>query len=98
MQFEIFENTAALHFDDFAFMAHKIVNGEVILERIINAIKPALLESRKIERGLAQGFTWNSAGIDAAPAHVLGALDDGDVFAEVGRLSASLLSGGTAPD
>ncbi len=27
MQFEIFEDAAALHFDDFAFMAHEIVNG-----------------------------------------------------------------------
>src|SRR5580658_3250182 len=98
MQFEIFEDAAALHLDDFAFVAHKIVDGEIFFERIIDAVKPALLESRKIERGFAQGFAWNGASIDATSAHVLGALNDGNAFAKVGGLGAGLFSGGATAD
>ena len=74
-------------------MVHEIVDGEIFLQRIVDAIEAALLESGKIEGGFAQGLAGDGAGVDAATAHVLGALDDGDALAEVRGLCAALLTG-----
>jgi hypothetical protein len=47
MQREIFENALPFHFNDFAFMVHEVVHGEIFFQRIVNAVKAALLQSEK---------------------------------------------------
>ena len=98
VQLEIFEDALAFHFDDFALVVHKILNGKVFLERVVDAIKAALLEPRKIEGRFAERLTGDGAGVDAAATHVLGALDDGDPLAKIGGLRTGLFSGGAAAD
>ncbi len=98
VQFEILEDALAFHLDDFPFVVHEIVNGKIFLERVIDAIEAALLESGKIERRFAQRFAGDGARVDAASAHVLGALDDGDALAKIGGLRAGFFSGRAAAD
>ena len=98
MQREIFENALPFHFDDFAFMVHEVVHGEIFFQRIVNAVKAALLQSRKIEGGFAQRFARDGSGIDATAAGVLGAFDDGDAFAKIGGLGTGFFAGRATTD
>src|SRR5580658_6859360 len=98
VQLEILQNTLALHLNDRALMVHKVVNGKIFLERIIDAIETSLLQTGKIKRGFTQGFAGYGAGVDAASAHMRGALDDRDTLAEISSLRAGLFSSGTASD
>src|SRR5882724_11407296 len=93
---KIFQNALPFHVHDFALVVHEVVDGEIFLERIVNAIEAALLEPGKIESGFAQGLTGNGAGVDATSAHVLGAFDDGNAPTEVGSLSAAFFTGRAA--
>src|SRR6266851_5169374 len=95
---EIFQNALALHIDDLTLMVHEIVDGEIFLERIIDPVKAALLEAGKVERGFAKGLAGNGASVDATAAHMFGALDNGDAFAEIGGLRAALLPRRAATD
>src|SRR6266849_2010965 len=95
---KIFQDAPAFHVHDFALVVHEIVDGEIFLQRIVDAIEAALLESGKIEGGFAEGLAGNGAGVDATSAHVLGAFDDNDALAEVGGLGAALLTSRAAPD
>jgi len=95
---EVFQNAAALHIDDFALVVHEVVDGEILLERVVDTVETALLEAGKIECGFAKGLAGNGAGVDAASTHVLGALDDGNGFAEIGSLRAPLFTGGATAD
>jgi len=92
------EDAPTLHVHNFALVMHEVVNGKVFLERIVDTVEASLLQAREIERGLAEGLAGNGAGIDATAAHILGAVDNGNAFAKVGGLSASLLTGGAAAD
>jgi hypothetical protein len=98
VQLEIFEYPLAFHFDDFPLVVHEILYGKIFLERVIDAIEAALLESGKIERRLAQRLAGDGARIDAASAHVRGALDDSDTLSKISGLRASFFSGRAAPD
>src|SRR5882724_8896740 len=95
---KIFQNALPFHVHDFALVVHEVVDGEIFLERIVNAIEAALLESGKVEGGFAQGLAGNGAGVDATAAHVFGALDDGDALAEIRGLGAALLTSRPAAD
>src|SRR5215472_838635 len=77
-------------------MVHKVRNGEVFFERIVDSMKPALLQARKIEGGLAKGFAGNRARVDAASAHVLRALDDCHALAKICCLRPALFASGAA--
>src|SRR5260370_2767553 len=95
---EIFQNALALHIDDLTLMVHEIVDGEIFLERIIDPVKAALLEAGKVERGFAKGLAGNGASVDATAAHMFGALDNGDAFAEIGGLRGALFPRRAATD
>ncbi len=79
-------------------MVHEIVDGKIFLERIIDAVKAALLQAGKIKRGFAQRLAGNGAGINAAPARMLGTLDHRNAFAKVRRLRTGLFAGWAAAD
>src|SRR5712664_444268 len=95
---EVFQNEPALHVDDFTLVVHEIVDGKIFLERIVDSVETALLEAGKVERGFAEGLAGNGAGIDATAAHMLGALDDGNAFAEIGGLGTTLFTSRAAAD
>ena len=95
---EVFQNAPALHVDDFTLVVHEIVDGEILLEGIVDSVEAALLEAGKVESGFAKSLAGNRAGIDAASAHMFGALDDGNAFAKVGGLGAALFTGRAAAD
>src|SRR6266567_4684246 len=95
---EILQDARTLHVHNFALVVHEIVDGEVFFQRVINAVKAALLQAREIECGFAKSLAGNGTGVDATTAHVLCALDRGDAFAKVGRLRATLFAGRTAAD
>ena len=98
MQREVFENALPFHFDDFAFMAHEVVHGEIFFQRVVNAVKASLLQPGKIKGGFAQRFAGDGAGVDATAAGMLGAFNDGDTLAEIGGLSACFFAGRSATD
>src|SRR5262249_46504261 len=50
---EILEDASSLHLDDFAFVVHEVVDGEIFLERVVDAVEAALLQAGEIERRLA---------------------------------------------
>src|SRR5712692_9862379 len=95
---EVLQNAPALHVDDFTLVVHEIVDGKIFLERIVDSVETALLEAGKVERGFAEGLAGNGAGIDTTSAHMLGALDDGNAFAEIGGLGAAFFTSRAAAD
>ena len=98
VQREILEDAPALHLDDFAFVVHEIVDGEIFFQRVVDAVEAALLQAGEIEGRFAQRFAGDRAGVDATAADVLGALDDRHALAEVGGLSAGFFASGAAAD
>jgi hypothetical protein len=98
VQLQILKDAGALHVHDFALVVHEILDGEIFLKRVIDAVETALLKPGKIERGLAQRLAGDGTGVDAAAAWVVGAFDDGNALAEIGGLRAGLFSSGTATD
>src|SRR6266849_7009312 len=90
---KIFQDALAFHVHHFAFVVHEIVDGEILLQRVIDAIESALLKSGKIEGGFAEGLAGDGAGVDATATHVLSALDDGNALPKVGSLCAALFAG-----
>ena len=92
VQGEIFEDALAFHFHHFALVVHEVVYGEIFLERVVDAVKAALLEAGEVQGGFAQRLAGDRAGIDATAAGVLGAFDYGDALAEVGGLGAGFFS------
>jgi hypothetical protein len=91
---EVFQNALALHVDDFALVMHEVVDGQILFQRVVDTVEAALLEAGKIERGFAQRLAGNGAGVDAASAHMLDALDNGNAFAEIGSLRAAFFARG----
>src|SRR5215472_5613960 len=68
------------------------MHSEILFQRIINSVKPALLQTGKIERRFAQRFAGNRPAVNATSPHVLRALDDSDPLAKIRRLGAGLFS------
>src|SRR5467141_1656021 len=95
---DILQDAAAFHFHHLALVVHEVVDGEIFLERIVDAVEAALFQAREIKRGCAKGLAGNGAGVDATAAHVFGALDDGHALAEIGCLRATFFTGGSATD
>ena len=58
VQREIFENALPFHFDDFAFMVHEVVHGEIFFQRIVNAVKAALLQTPRNRERIRAAFCW----------------------------------------
>ena len=98
MESEILQNARAFHIYNFAFMVHEIVDSEIFLQRVIDAVQAALPQAREIESGFAQSLARNGTGVDATAAHVLGALDSRDALAEIRGLGAALLTSRPAAD
>src|SRR5260370_5426878 len=98
MECEVLQNALALHVDDFTLVVHEVVDSKILLEGVVDPVKAALLEAGKVESGFAQGLAGNSAGINAASAHMLGALDDGNALAKVGGLGGALFTSRAAAD
>src|SRR5580700_5549184 len=96
MKFEVLEDTVAFQLHDGAFVVHEIVNGEIFLQRVIDAVKTALLQAGKIKGGLTKSFAGDGSGVDAAAADFSGALDDRHALAEIGRLGRPFFSGRAA--
>ncbi len=98
MNCEIFQDALALHFHHFSLVVHEIMDGEIFFQGIVDAVEAALLETGKVECGLTKRLAGDGAGVDAASAHMLGALDDGDALVKIGSLRASLFSCGATAD
>src|SRR5713101_4525848 len=98
MECEVLQNAPALHVDDFTLVVHEVVDSKILLEGVVDSVEAALLEAGKVESGFAQGLAGNGAGIDATAAHMLGALDDGNAFAEIGGLGGALFTSRAAAD
>ena len=98
VELEIFQDAAALHLDDFAFVVHEIVDRQIFFQRVVDSVQTALLEAGEIEGRFAKRLARDGAGVDAAAADDVGALDDGDAFAEVGGLGGGFFACGTATD
>src|SRR5258708_30679342 len=95
---EVFQNALALHVDDFTLVVHEIVDSKILLEGVVDSIETALLQPGEVERGFTKGLAGDGAGVDAAPAHVPGALDYGHAFAEVRSLGAAFFTGRPTAD
>src|SRR5260370_718929 len=95
---EVVQNAEALHVDDFTLVMHEIVDGKIFLERVVDTVETALLEAGKVECRFAEGLAGNGTGIDATAAHMFGALDDGNAFAEIGGLGAAFFTSRAAAD
>ena len=93
---EVLGDAVAFHLDDGAFVVHEIVNGEIFLQRVIDAVETALLQAGKIEGGFTKSFAGDGSGVDAAAADFSGALDDRHALAEIGRLGRAFFSGRAA--
>ena len=98
VQLEIFQNALPLHLNHFALVVHEVVYGQILFQRVIDAVQAALLQARKVERGFAERLAGHRAAVDAASADNGSSLDDGHPLAEIGRLGARLFSGGSAAD
>jgi hypothetical protein len=96
MECEVLQNALALHVHDFTLVMHEVVDGKILFQRVVDTVETALLEAGKVESGFAQGLAGNRAGINAASAHMPGALDDGHTLAKVGSLGTALFTGGAA--
>src|ERR1017187_2277218 len=98
MQGQILQNALPLHFNHFALVVHEIIDRQILFQRVVDAVEATLLEPGKVESGFTQRLTGDSAGVDAAPAHILSAFDDGDAFAKIGGLRTRLLACRAAAD
>src|SRR5258708_45603 len=94
MEREIFQDTPALHIHDFAFVVHEIVDSEIFLERIVDAVEAALLEPGKIKRRLPKGFPPDCAPVDPMAAQWVGGLEDTAPLAEKRGLGTAIFAGG----
>jgi hypothetical protein len=98
VELQVLQDALALHFDHRAFVVHKIMDGEIFFQRIINAVQPALFQPGEVQRRLAQRFAWNGPRVDATSPDHGRALDDRHALAEVRRLGAGLFAGRPTAD
>ena len=92
MKGEILQDALALHFNHFSLVVHEIMDGQILFKGIVDAAETALFETGKVECGFTKRLAGDGAGVDAASAHMLGALDDGNTFAKIGSLRTGLFS------
>ena len=76
----------------------KSCDGKIFFQRIINAVKSALLQAGKIEGRFAKCFAGNSSGVDTTAANRRSTLDNGNALAEIGRLSGTFFASGATAD
>src|SRR5580658_9271201 len=96
MKREILENALAFHLHHFALVVHEVADGEIFLERIVDAIEAALLEARKVKGGFAQRLARDGASVDRASSHIFAAFNNGDALAKIGSLRTRFFSGRAA--
>jgi len=90
---QVLQDFLALRFDDHIFAMHEVFYGQPFLQRIIDAVEPALLHAGKVQRGFAQDFARNGAGIHTSAAQQGIVFDQRDAFAEIGGLGRALFAG-----
>ncbi len=79
-------------------MGGEVLDSNRFLESVRGAIDAALWNSGTKDRGFAQGFARNCAGVDADPSDDFLPLNDADFFAELRRLHRSFLTGRSCAD
>src|SRR5690606_38115041 len=72
---------------------HEVADGQAFAQRVVYAVQPSLAQAGEVERGLAQRFGGDGAGVDAGAAEVGGGLDQRHALAVVGGLGGALLAG-----
>ena len=65
----------------------QIMRGQILLDPVGAAVKPALAPAGKVERGLAQSFGRNGAGVNRDPANPAAAFHHQNLLAELGGLN-----------
>ena len=88
----------ALVLDDRQLTVHQEADGQVLPQGVVDAVEPALAQTREIQRRLAKGLGGEGAGVDAGAAQVRRSLDQGHPLAEVGGLGGALLPGRAGAD
>ena len=96
MQLQILQNPLPFHVYNFSFMVHEIVHSQIVFQGIVDAIQPALLQSRKVQSGFAQSLAGYRSGVNAASTYGWRSLNDSDFLAKVGGLCAGFFSGRSA--
>ena len=79
--------------DDVIGVEREFFDRNRVLELVRGAVNAALWNSGKKERGFAEGFTRNGAGVDADASDDFLPLDQAYFLAEFGRLYGGLLAG-----
>ena len=83
---------------DLDLAAHELGNGEVLPQRVVDPVQAALVESGKVEGGLAKGLARDGAGVDERASEEGVLLDQGHALPEVGGLGRALLARRARPD
>ena len=76
----------------------EILHRDLVFEGVAAAIKRALAKAAQVEHRFTKCFAGNGSRVHAHASDGAGALDDGDVLAQLGRADGSLLARRPAAD
>ena len=80
----------AFFFNHGVLTIHKVLDGQVFLERIVNAIQAALLKTREIQRRFTKSFGRNCPRVDPCATYIRCAFDQRDTFSVISRFRSTL--------
>jgi hypothetical protein len=87
-----------LGLDDVLHPEGQVRHRDAFLHPVVHAVDGLVVIPGEVQHRLAHGLRRDSAGMDAAAAHQLARLDQGDLLAELGSVNGSSLSGRAGPD
>ena len=95
---EVLVDALPFRLDDRALAVHEVGDGDVVLDRVVDAVEPALAEPGEVKGRFAQRLARDRARVHGGAARLGRPLDDADPLAEVRGLRGSFLAGGAAAD
>ncbi len=76
----------------------QVGDRDLVLDRIVAAVKGPLAKAREVENAFTQSLRRNGARVDADPADHLFPVDDRHALSQLGRGDRALLPGRAGPD
>src|SRR6185436_16949994 len=95
---EVVVDELPLGFDDGALAEHEVLDGDVVLDLVVDAVEAVRAKPGEVERRLAQRLRRDRAGVDGGAAGLGRLFDDADALPEVGSLRGSFLSSRAGAD
>jgi hypothetical protein len=95
---QLIANYFLFRLDDVVAAQRQVGESDVFLYSVAGAVELALAKAGEKQNGLAQRFAGDRARVDADSAHHRSALDNADLFANLGGLYRRLLPGGSGTD